>query len=123
VSTTRRKAVILFGHGSRDALWRRPMDAVADRLRASHPGLPVRCAFLELEQPDLASCAGEAIAGGAAELTILPMFLGAGKHARDDLPLMVEALRSRFPDVHIELRPPVGEDARLLDLLALIAGE
>ena len=38
------KAIILFGHGSRDPLWRLPMETVAARLRALQPELPVRCA-------------------------------------------------------------------------------
>ena len=123
MSPTPRKAVILLAHGSRDPLWRRPMEAVAERLRASHGGLAVCCAYLELEQPDLAAGAAEVMAGGIDELTIVPMFLGTGKHVRDDLPAMVDALRSRYPDVRIMLRPPVGDDPRLLDLLAVIAGE
>ena len=123
MNSTRGKAIILLGHGSRDPLWRRPIDAVAQRIRASHPGLPVCCAFLELEQPDLAAGAGQMMAEGIDELSIVPMFLGTGKHARDDLPLMVDALRRRYPKVRIELRSPVGEDARVLDLLAVVASE
>ena len=123
MSSARRKAVLLLAHGSRDPLWRRPMEAVAQRLRASHPGVPVCCAYLELEQPDLEAGAERLVAEGLDELTIVPMFLGIGKHARQDLPSMVAALRPRYPDVRIELRPPIGEDARVLDLLAVIAGE
>lgn len=117
------KAVILLAHGSRDPLWRRPMEAVAKRLRAAQPGARVTCAYLELEPPDLSAAARELAAQGIAELTIVPMFLGTGKHARDDLPVMVDALRSRYPEVRIGLRQPVGEDPRVLDLLAAIAGE
>lgn len=120
---TPRKAIILLAHGSRDPLWRRPIEAVAERLRAAHPGLPVCCAYLELEQPDLASGAQQLAAQGIDELAIVPMFLGTGKHARDDLPVMVASLRLRYPQVRISLRQPVGEDPRVLDLLATIAGE
>jgi sirohydrochlorin cobaltochelatase len=117
------KAIILLGHGSRDPLWRRPIEAVAARLRAAHPGLPVCCAYLELEQPDLDTAAAQLVEPGVAELSIVPMFLGTGKHAREDLPAMVEVLRAKYPEVRIGLRPPVGEDERLLDLLAAIAFE
>jgi sirohydrochlorin cobaltochelatase len=114
------KAAILFGHGSRDPQWRRPIEAVAQRLAGR---LPVRCAYLELDTPDLATAAGELIAQGATELRILPMFLGAGRHAREDLPRLVEALQIQHPDVRFELRPTVGEDPRLLGLLADLAAE
>jgi sirohydrochlorin cobaltochelatase len=114
-----KRAVILFGHGSRDPLWRQPMDAVAARLAAR--GTSVRCAFLELQQPDLAAAAGQLVEEGATHIAIVPMFLGAGRHARDDLPRLADELRSNHPALQIELRPLVGEDPRVLDLLADIA--
>jgi sirohydrochlorin cobaltochelatase len=117
------KAIILLGHGSRDPLWRRPLEAVAQRLTQRHPGLAVCCAYLELEQPDLGTATAQLAATGLQRVTIVPMFLGTGKHARDDLPRSVEALRQAHPDLHIDLQRPVGEDPRLLDLLATIAAE
>jgi sirohydrochlorin cobaltochelatase len=118
-----RRAVILFGHGSRDPLWRQPIDAVAARLRSRNASLLVRCAFLELDTPDLAGATAELVDEGATRISVLPMFLGTGRHAREDLPALVEKLRSRHRGVAIELRPAIGEDARVLDLLAQIAAE
>ena len=115
------KAIILFGHGSRDPLWRLPMDAVAQRIRAQSPGTPVRCAFLELQQPDLASAAAALVDGGASQITVVPMFLGTGRHAREDLPLLIEAVRGAHPQLALIVQPAVGEDSRVLDLLAKIA--
>ena len=117
------KAVILFGHGSRDPLWRRPMDAVARLLGTRAPDLPVRCAFLELTSPDLATAAGELVAQGATHITVVPMFLGTGRHVREDLPTLVDHFRHACPQVEFVLQAPVGEDARVLELLAKIAME
>ena len=117
------RAVILLGHGSRDPLWRRPMEAVAARLAATQRDLLVGCAYLELQQPDLGTAAAEVIQRGATELTIVPMFLGAGKHVREDLPALVEGLRNEHQAATFVLQPTVGEDPRVLDLLALIALE
>ena len=114
-------AIILFGHGSRDPLWRQPIDAVALRIRALQPDTPVRCAFLELQQPDLATAAAELADAGAREVTVVPMFLGTGRHAREDLPVLLDAVRLAHPQIAFTLQPAVGEDARLLDLLAQIA--
>ncbi len=118
-----RKAVILFGHGSRDPLWRRPIEAVAARLDAQQPGLLVRCAYLELDQPDLPTAAAQLASAGAREVTVVPMFLGTGKHARADLPALLETLRSTYPAIQFSLQQPVGEDDRVLDLIAKIALE
>jgi len=118
-----RDAVILFGHGSRDPLWRQPIDAVAGRLRARHPGLAVECAFLELTDPDLPTVGAALAARGARHVVIVPMFLGTGRHAREDLPLLVAQLAQAHPRTEFRLRPAVGEDPRLLELLADIAGD
>jgi len=117
------KAVILFGHGSRDPLWRLPMEAVAARLRAANPGVPVRCAYLELDQPDLGTAAGELVQAGATQVNVVPMFLGTGRHAREDLPALVAAMQQLRPGVRFVLQKPVGEDPRVVDLLAKIALE
>ena len=117
------KGIVLFGHGSRDPLWRLPMETVATRLRTLRPDALVRCAFLELDQPSLPVAAADLVAAGADEVTVVPMFLGTGRHAREDLPPLVEQLRSQHPQVAFVLQKPVGEDGRVLDLIARIALE
>jgi sirohydrochlorin cobaltochelatase len=117
------KAIILFGHGSRDPLWRQPIEAVAARLAAIQPDLPVRCAYLELDTPDLASAAAELVAAGARSITIVPLFLGTGRHAREDLPRLLQRLGAAHPQVRFTVRRSAGEDPRVIDLLANIALE
>ena len=115
------QATILFGHGSRDPIWRVPIDTVAQRMLAIDPQCCVRCAFLEITEPDLAWTTAELVALGVNSITIVPMFLGVGRHAREDLPLLVNALQDNYPGVRFLLQPSVGEDARVVELLAQIA--
>lgn len=117
------RGVILFGHGSRDPLWRLPMETVAARLRTMKPDTLVRCAYLELDAPSLPQAAEEVVTAGALHVTVVPMFLGTGRHAREDLPPLVEGLRAAHPEVEFVLQKPVGEDGRVLDLIARIALE
>ena len=117
------KGIILVGHGSRDPLWRLPIEAVAARLAATQPAVAVRCAYLELQAPDVPAAAAELANAGLARVTLVPMFLGTGKHARADLPRLLDGLRRAHPAVEFKLQPPVGEDPRVLDLLAQIALE
>ena len=112
------RARILFAHGSRDPLWKGPIEAVARRLAELAPGLPVACAYLELMTPDLATCVDTFIAQGRTELEIVPLFFGTGRHLREDLPLLVDAVRARHPGVQITLRPALGEDPVMIDLIA-----
>ena len=116
-------AVIVFAHGSRDPLWRQPIESVASAIATRAPDIPVRCAYLELCEPDLAHAARELVELGATHVRVLPLFFGMGKHAREDLPLLLQALRSGHPAVRFEQLPAAGEDPRLAALLASIALE
>ena len=114
-------AIILFAHGSRDPLWHKPIQAVAVRISQRSPGTTVRCAYLELTEPDLPHVANTLVTEGATSLCVVPMFLGVGRHAREDLPQLITALKTEHPGVHISCQPAVGEQEALLDLLADIA--
>lgn len=114
-------AIILFAHGSRDPLWHRPMQAVAAQITAQAPQTRVVCAYLELSTPDLATAVEQLVTRGARAIRVLPLFLGAGKHAREDLPRLVAEQQATYPGVTFTLQPSVGEDPRLWQLLADIA--
>lgn len=120
-SSSPRNAIVLFAHGSRDPLWHKPMEAVAERIREQSADVEVTCAYLELSQPDLPSTVAELVKSGVNRITIVPMFLGVGRHAREDLPGLVVQLKAQHPTVSFHLQAAVGEDARLLDMLATIA--
>lgn len=120
-STPHGLAVILFAHGSRDPLWRASIDAVAARLRDLAPTVPTAYAFLELMTPTLDEAVDTLVRDGARQLRVLPLFLGVGRHAREDLPALLAAARAQHPGVRIDALPPVGEDPRVIDLLARIA--
>jgi sirohydrochlorin cobaltochelatase len=113
--------IVLFAHGSRDPLWHKPVEAVAARIRAVSSGAAVACAYLELSSPDLPTAVATLVSSGVTQVTIVPMFLGVGRHAREDLPLLVQALQTQFPALNICLQNAVGEDPRLIELLAYIA--
>jgi len=117
------RGIVLFAHGSRDPLWHRPMQAVAQRVSENSTALAVECAYLELSAPDLRTACQSLLAHGVQTITIVPLFLGMGKHAREDLPVLVAALRANHPDTHFELQSAVGEDPRLIALLAELAVE
>ena len=115
------RGLIVFAHGSRDARWREPVEAVARRAAELDPRLGVRCAYLELVPPTLPSAAIELIAGGARSICVVPLFLGMGKHLREDLPQLLAQLRAAHPAVAFSLGQAIGEAPELIDLLARMA--
>ena len=115
------KAIVLFGHGSRDPLWRQPMDAVAARIQTLDPKAKVVCAFLELTLPDIHTAVGELVRGGASHITVVPMFFGLGRHVREDLPKLKEALHQDHPAVEFDVLPAIGNHPQVTQLVADIA--
>jgi sirohydrochlorin cobaltochelatase len=97
------------------------MEAVAAHIATLSTHTPVVCAYLELSAPDLAAAVATLVDAGVQSITIVPMFLGVGKHAREDLPVLVAQLRQQHPVVQFTLQPAIGEDARLVQLLAHMA--
>ena len=121
MTTQHQTGIVLFAHGSRDPLWHKPMEAVAAQIRLQEPHATVACAYLELSQPDLPTAVAELVTQGVQAVRIVPMFLGVGKHAREDLPVLVQALRTTYPQLALSLQGAVGENPRLVQLLAQIA--
>jgi sirohydrochlorin cobaltochelatase len=113
--------IVLFAHGSRDPLWRQPIEAIAAAVSEQSPCTPVACAYLELCTPNLADACKSLIDRGVSQLRVLPVFFGMGKHAREDLPLLLEELRNAHPSVTFSLLPAAGEHPLLTHLLARLA--
>jgi sirohydrochlorin cobaltochelatase len=123
MTTPSTTGIVLFAHGSRDPLWHKPMEAVAEQIRQKEPAALVACAYLELSQPDLPTAVAALVTQRVQSVRIVPMFLGVGKHAREDLPVLVQALRDTYPQLALSLQKAVGENPKLVDLLAQIALE
>jgi sirohydrochlorin cobaltochelatase len=117
-------AHILLAHGSRDPQWLTTIEVVAERVRRLDPAAQVRCAYLELAQPDLATAIGQLIAEGAQTIAVWPMLLGLGRHARADLPRLIAAAKAQIQahasDVTITLQPAIAEYALVLDAIAQV---
>ncbi len=109
-----------MAHGSRDPEWRQPIEAVAAEIRKQQPELQVLCAYLELTSPTLPHAAAELIASGIDRLRVLPLFLGMGKHARQDIPKLVSQIRASHPGIEVELMPAIGESAQFRASVATI---
>lgn len=117
----KRKGVLLFAHGARDANWAQPFRAVEARVREGAAGSAVALAFLEFMPPTLAE-AGRALAeDGCDAVEVVPLFLGAGGHVRNDVPRLIDALRAAHPAVCWTLHTAVGEAPEVIAAMAAAA--
>ena len=121
MQSTPQQGIVLFAHGSRDPLWRLPIEAVAQQIKTISPSTEVVCAFLELTSPDLPTCFQKMSEQGLTHISVLPMFLGIGKHAREDLPQIMQELKNSHPNIQFDLRRAIGEEPELTLAMANIA--
>ena len=112
-----KEAIVLFGHGSREAQWARPLQQLADQV-SRKTDATVRLAYLELMQPSLADAIGTLAQEGVTAIRVVPVFLGVGGHTRHDLPMLVAAALERHAGVQIELDPPIGEQPSVIEAIA-----
>ena len=112
------RGLLLFAHGVRDPRWAAPFHAIAARARLREPQWTVQLAYLELRAPTLIE-AGDALASaGCARVDVVPLFLGAGGHVRNDLPALLAQLRARHPLIRWHLQRAIGERDSVVDAMA-----
>ena len=111
------KALILFGHGARDARWREPFDRLASLWKVQHPTVIVELAFLEMMQPSLEEAVTTLVTSGATEVVVVPVFFGQGGHLRNDFPVLLAACQAKFPGIAFSATLAVGEDDAVLQAI------
>jgi sirohydrochlorin cobaltochelatase len=112
------QAMILFAHGARAASWAAPFERLCALTQARLPGVDVSLAFLELMSPRLPERVAELADAGVTDIALVPVFLGQGGHVLRDLPLMVDELRARYPQLQITVATAVGEAPDVLNAMA-----
>jgi len=111
------KALLLIAHGSRRAEANADLEHVAAELRRRGRYPVVRVSYLELAEPDIAAGGELCVAAGAKEVILLPYFLSAGVHVREDMAAARAALADRFPGVVFRLAEPLGRHPMMIDVV------
>src|SRR5262245_11227569 len=110
-------AVLLIAHGSRYESGNEDTRALAAGIVGRGSFRIAVAVFLEIAEPDIDGGAAECVRLGAKRVIMLPHFLSAGMHVRDDLLAAKRRLEERFSDVDFRLAVPVGQHPLMLDLL------
>lgn len=126
-----RPALIVAAHGSKSAGWADAIHALVRDVRET-AGVAdvfstVSAGFLEESEPELADAVAAALEAGASEAIVVPLFLTASMHQREDVPailgqpvpthirrrVIAEGHRVLPPGLPIRLAP-LGEVAAIL---------
>ena len=109
-----KQGIVLVAHGSRDPEWSRPFERLAAALEKKLPAVAVALCYLE-HGPDIAEALAALVAKGAGAIRVVPVFLGAGGHVKQDIPKLVAAAN---PAVPVTIDQAIGEQAALIEAIA-----
>ena len=117
-----RDAIVLFAHGARDPQWAEPFERIRVLVQEANRDVIVELAFLERMTPDLAGAVERIARQGAIRVKIVPLFLGAGGHVKEDLAALVHSLKQRHASIEFEVTVPIGESEDMVAAIAAWAG-
>lgn len=109
------KAIIYIGHGTR--LKKGSVEAKAFIKRIiERIDVPIQeISFLELTEPSMEEGFERCVLMGASEITVVPLFLLAAGHIKQDIPLALAGLQTKFPEIQVTVKDPFGVQGRILD--------
>lgn len=116
-----KRGIVLFGHGSRNPAWAEPFLLLKSEVARLQPDALVELGFLELMEPSLPAAIAKLADAGVAEVVIVPVFISAGSHIREDLPRLAEEAMSAHPGLRVRTVPSLGEAPEMLQAMASYA--
>ncbi len=112
------RAMLVVGHGSRDADGIDEFWALATTIRAAAGDLLTGFGFIELASPTIDEAIDNLIARGATEIVSVPLVLLAAGHLKNDGPAALARARARHPGVHFSLARDLGIEPHVLEIAA-----
>lgn len=109
-----RRAVLLCGHGSRDAEGVREFKLAAAALRRRLAEFDFAAGYLEFARPTIREALAGLAARGAQQILAVPAMLLAASHVKDDLPREIAGFTADYPGTDVRLGRDLGTDAKLL---------
>jgi cobalt transport protein ATP-binding subunit len=110
------RAMLVVGHGSRDADGVDEFWALAETVRAAAGGLLTGFGFIELASPTVDEAIDDLVARGASEIVSVPLVLLAAGHLKNDGPAALARARQRHPHVRFSLARDLGIEPHVLEI-------
>ena len=117
----KRTGIIFFAHGSKDPQWALPFEAMRVQLQTQAADIPSELAFLELMTPNFATAVERLAAQAVQHIRVVPIFLAAGKHLKQDLPQLVSVAQQTHPHLQFDVLPAIGESQLVRSAIVQIA--
>ncbi len=109
--------ILLVGHGSRDPEGVAEFLRFAADLQSGYEEHSVVPCFLEFARPSILEAVSQVVATRAERVIVMPLFLFAARHMREDIAGAIGRAQARYPFLPIYPAKHLGLDHRLLTIL------
>ena len=117
------RAILYVGHGTRSKKGAAEAKQFLRNVIEQTPSSIQEISFLELTHPFIEEGFELCIKKGATEITVVPLFLLAAGHIKNDIPEALTPLKEKYPNVQVKVAGPFGVQHQILDAIAELVKE
>lgn len=111
------RGILVVAHGSRAKETEATLEAVLDMLKKKNPEIILEHAFMEFSEKTIGIAVDKLLEKGVTEIKVVPYFLFAGIHLKEDIPNMIKEYMADKPEINVIMGETLGADPRLCDIL------
>ncbi|MGG5253568.1 sirohydrochlorin chelatase [Neobacillus sp. SM06] len=109
------KAILYIGHGTKAKKGAEEAKAFMQQVMEKVKAPIQEMSFLEFTEPSIEQGFFRCVEKGAAEITVVPLFLLAAGHIKRDIPRIITSLKKKHPAIKVDIRNPFGVQSEILD--------
>jgi len=114
----KKTAIMICGHGSRDAAAVREFNLLAEHFRQRLPQYDIESGFLEFARPVIRDGLEKLKERGAERILAVPAMLFAAGHVKNDLPWEINSFATENPQLEVVFGRDLAIDPKLLRVAA-----
>lgn len=112
------EAIIFIGHGSQETSSNEEFCLLVEKFREFSERINVYHCFVELEAPLMTDLLFAVAKRSEIEsIIIIPIFLFSSRHVKNDIPIIVEKVRSLYPHKNIRCADSLKSKPEMIDLV------
>jgi sirohydrochlorin ferrochelatase len=111
------KSLVAASHGTDNLGGAKAISDLVKKVGKALPEVKVLEAFVDVQEPDVASVFSEAASFGVTDITIVPLLLATGYHVRQDIADAAFEFNSASTSSEVAISPALGPDQRMVEVL------
>jgi sirohydrochlorin cobaltochelatase len=110
--------ILIVCHGSQRREANEGFEAMVARIAAHLHAEEVLATYFSIVHPSIEDRVDELVARGVERIVLMPYFLFAGQHISVDIPVILNACRTKHPQISLEMLPSLENDPAVEGVVA-----